>query len=950
MEVIRSQLFDRTTSIQSIESEKLPCITECQLSIPTIYKAKITPDWIKTICTEIWTRLLSSRQLDITINQQTSNSISGSELINYLMHTEHKTDRNLICGIWQLLLDEKAIESITLLHNNNNNNNNNNDVIYNPNEFYDRNDVFYVCCHLNEKHLSINEVLTNSTIYSNPIDCNQCITSCSTNQVTMHNELIQCNAYDDGYHVLINRLYHLAPEALFRKILQKLPLYRTDNELDYIYHELLLIPALSTFSISVKKELCKCLQYEIHENALNIVFQQGDPGYSWYIIYHGSVWVHVNGQGYVCRLYEGDDFENTVRLKKNNSNILILERIPNINLNLSTNHNVVLRNQFNTSFNYIIRAGTIHHILYYLIDSHLNDYDKQLNSLLNETLFPPYLCPHTPYNLNQIWQNFFLTYTLFTNNNEILLFLYEYLGGDKKYLVTMPKSTLNNNNNNNNENIENNIDLHTIDYQWDCLNNIQFDIMKVNRVIVFIYIWRYCLGLVKFIEQINVNQFILALITALHNFSNCLTMNNNNNLVAKTDITLQLNILCLNKIIKFNEKFMINKSINRKQSIIQPNFLHFSYNFLRTLPFVYSNKRNIIPSTLPLIQSIHKVTFKIYITELNKQITMTTSIESSVYDIKKQLILTNELIQNDINELCIVEVYSKGDYHVYHDNDYATIISCCHVKLAICIHPLELLDYVINTKHKSNTCPHIRTLIKRFSILHAWTITQIITTFNITKRVNLIQKLIKLSYRLITSPLNDFYSSFAILLGLQNSSITRLTNTWERVSNRSKRLLNNYLLPLIDPAKNHRTARLWNNNQYTTTNNNNNNNNVINTPKLPFLALILKDLRFGEDANQTDYQQSIDGENLINFEKMQLISDCLRLWINSISSYELLHPYNQLINNDRNKLITSSIMNTTVQKLLDISIDLQLFVLQNINDYIDDPITINQLSLKIQPK
>ncbi|VDP27827.1 unnamed protein product [Schistosoma mattheei] len=1227
METINNQLFNNnnnnnhnytSSSMRIDKSDKLPSINDCKLSIPKLYKAKITPDWIVTICSEIWTRLLSSSSFILDSNENNiDHQISGSKLVNYLMINENKTDRNLICGLWQLLLDENAIEPILSL-----NNNNNNDKSVNSIEFYDRDDVFYICKCIKNKRLSIDEALIINEISLNINQSNleqnhdllKLINNTSNNpmtQINLHNNNIsneKSNQYInisndhnheiDGYHILIDKLYRLSPEALFRKILQKLPSNRTENELQYVYQELLLVPALSSFSISVKQELCKCLYYEVHENALDIVFYQGDPGISWYIIYHGSVWVHINNQGYICLLNEGDDFgklslitdkpraasillaennchflklnkndfnrilcnveANTVHLKNNNSDVLILERIPDNKLLIQLQNNQLhnhSHHQINdddnqlinklTDHNYSIIAGTIEYILYHLLENCLNELNNQLQSIINNHLYPSYLYPHTPYNIDQTWQIFFLTYKLFTTNNEILLFLYKYLGCNKPF-ESIHESNDNNSNNNSNDS-DNNKDTHDYNQQWEFPNNFQFDITRVCRVTILFYIWRYCLGLFIFANQIEVNQFIMNLKIALSNMNMIETINHPNKIDLLHDpldnqqqpssssspsppqqqssssplapqqqqMNYPLYLICLNKLIKINEKLMNIKPMIVKQHNILSNFLHFPHNFLRTLPFVCNNtattnnnnKRGMIkmnktqlatssehgdssvtatttittttttsttsttanyvksldnqdttivhneqynpemksipnllfdlhisPNTLPLIQSIHTVTIKIYITELTKQIYITVPIEINVYEIK-QLLITNQMIQSNINELKLVEVFSKGDWIIYQDyecgimfslspnsrlfltkesqiqnliplaeqlivtmnflelndidriknlnqhdhlllrknrlmqtsirlldeltiDELATILSYCHVQLAICIHPQELLDYVIDNNNNNNhnktnkPCSHIRTLVKRFSLLHAWTITQIVTTCNLTKRVNIIKKLIKLANCLLSSPLYDLYSSFAIILGLQNSSITRLTHTWERVPNRWRRLFNDTLLPLTDPSKNHRTARLWNN---YNENNNYIMHNIINLPRLPFLPLILKDLRFAEDANQTDYHKTDNNNNnnnrLINFNKMRLISTSLRSWINCISGYELLHPYNQFIdlNNNDNKINNSLINNITVQKLLEVTNESKIFVLEHLH-CIDDPKIITQLSLRLEPK
>uniref|UniRef100_A0A671YJ35 Rap guanine nucleotide exchange factor 4 n=1 Tax=Sparus aurata TaxID=8175 RepID=A0A671YJ35_SPAAU len=103
-------------------------------------------------------------------------------------------------------------------------------------------------------------------------------------------------------------LSQIGPDAHMRMILRKHPAERTSDDLEIIYEELLHIKALSHLSTTVKRELAGVLIFESHAKAGTVLFNQGEEGTSWYIILKGSVNVVIYGKGVVCTLHEGDDF------------------------------------------------------------------------------------------------------------------------------------------------------------------------------------------------------------------------------------------------------------------------------------------------------------------------------------------------------------------------------------------------------------------------------------------------------------------------------------------------------------------------------------------------------------------------------------------------------------------------------------------------------------------
>uniref|UniRef100_A0A8C3LKN3 Rap guanine nucleotide exchange factor 4 n=1 Tax=Chrysolophus pictus TaxID=9089 RepID=A0A8C3LKN3_CHRPC len=187
-------------------------------------------------------------------------------------------------------------------------------------------------------------------------------------------------------------LSQIGPDAHMRMILRKPPGQRSIDDLEIIYEELLHIKALSHLSTTV-------------------IFNQGEEGTSWYIILKGSVNVVIYGKGVVCTLHEGDDFgklalvndapraasivlrednchflrvdkedfnrilrdveANTVRLKEHDQDVLVLEKIP-------AGNRVSNQGSSQPQHKYIVMSGTPEKILEHFLET------MRLEATLNE--------------------------------------------------------------------------------------------------------------------------------------------------------------------------------------------------------------------------------------------------------------------------------------------------------------------------------------------------------------------------------------------------------------------------------------------------------------------------------------------------------------------------------------------------------------------------------------
>lgn len=124
---------------------------------------------------------------------------------------------------------------------------------------------------------------------------------------------------------------------------------------------------------------------------------------------------------------------------------------------------------------------------------------------------------------------------------------------------------------------------------------------------------------------------------------------------------------------------------------------------------------------------------------------------------------------------------------------------------------------------------------------------------NVSKRVQLLRKFIKLASHCKDS--QNLHSFFAIVMGLSNIAVSRLSQTWEKLPGKMKKLFEEFET-IMDPSRNHRVYRLT--------------VSKMMPPIIPFMPLLMKDMTFTHEGNKTYF------ESLVNFEKMHMIAQTLR--------------------------------------------------------------------------
>ncbi|KAF2898240.1 hypothetical protein ILUMI_07929, partial [Ignelater luminosus] len=194
-----------------------------------------------------------------------------------------------------------------------------------------------------------------------------------------------------------------------------------------------------------------------------------------------------------------------------------------------------------------------------------------------------------------------------------------------------------------------------------------------------------------------------------------------------------------------------------------------------------------------------------------------------------------------------------ADLELFSTKELAYYMTLFDWDLFWCVHEYELLYHTFGRHHFGQITANLDIFLRRFNELQFWVVTEICMTSSLSKRVAILRKFIKLAaYCKEYQNLNAFC---AIVMGLSNMAISRLSLTWEKLPSKFRKLYTEFE-SLIDPSRNHRSYRV--------------SVSKLQPPIVPFMPLLLKDMTFTHEGNKT----SLDG--LVNFEKMHMLAQTLR--------------------------------------------------------------------------
>ncbi|KAF8571645.1 hypothetical protein P879_04378 [Paragonimus westermani] len=138
-----------------------------------------------------------------------------------------------------------------------------------------------------------------------------------------------------------------------------------------------------------------------------------------------------------------------------------------------------------------------------------------------------------------------------------------------------------------------------------------------------------------------------------------------------------------------------------------------------------------------------------------------------------------------------------------------------------------------------------------------WAPTEICAEPNLNRRVELLKRFIKLVK--LCRELRNFNTMFCLLVGLHQTPVERLKQTWERLPNKYQKMYRD-LSMVLDTSRNFCQYR----NLFVTS-------GEASAPMIPYLPLVLKDLTFIHLGNPS---QTADG--LINFVKLRMLAKEIR--------------------------------------------------------------------------
>ncbi|XP_010639406.1 rap guanine nucleotide exchange factor 5 isoform X2 [Fukomys damarensis] len=248
----------------------------------------------------------------------------------------------------------------------------------------------------------------------------------------------------------------------------------------------------------------------------------------------------------------------------------------------------------------------------------------------------------------------------------------------------------------------------------------------------------------------------------------------------------------------------------------------------------------------------------VYITE-HSYVSVKAKVSSTAQEILK---VVAEKIQHAEEDLALVAIMFSGEKHELQSDDLA-ISKSFEASGRIFVYRKDLADTLNpfaenedSQQRQGSSGEHtvnLSLLLQRCNEVQLWVATEILLCSQLGKRVQLVKKFIKIAAHCKAQ--RNLNSFFAIVMGLNTASVGRLSQTWEKIPGKFKKLFSE-LESLTDPSLNHKAYR--------------DAFKKMKPPKIPFMPLLLKDVTFIHEGNKTFL------DNLVNFEKLHMIADTVR--------------------------------------------------------------------------
>uniref|UniRef100_A0A8C0IHD7 Rap guanine nucleotide exchange factor 4 n=1 Tax=Bubo bubo TaxID=30461 RepID=A0A8C0IHD7_BUBBB len=614
-------------------------------------------------------------------------------------------------------------------------------------------------------------------------------------------------------------LSQIGPDAHMRMILRKPPGQRTVDDLEFIYEELLHIKALSHLSttVSIFKNIIH------HQKG---VFNQGEEGTSWYIILKGSVNVVIYGKGVVCTLHEGDDFgklalvndapraasivlhkedfnrilrdveANTVRLKEHDQDVLVLEKIPAGNR---------VSNQGNSQpqHKYIVMSGTPEKILEHFLET------MRLEATLNEAT-------------DSVLNDFIMMHCVFMPNSQLCPALMA------QYPFVRPSQGT---------------EQEKMDY---ALNN-------KRRVIRLVLQWAALYG-----DLLQEDEAAMAFLEEFY-----VSVSDDTRMIA----ALKEQLPELEKVVKQHKVLLqlFNTSDDRAQKrqpirgsdevLFKVYCIDQTYTTIR-VP-VSSSVKEVISAVADKLGSgegliIVKMSSggeKVVLKPHDVSVFTTLSVNGRLFACPRDQFDSLAPLPEQEGP----STGTVGTFELMSSKDLAHQMTIYDWELFNCVHELELIYHTFGRHNFKKTTANLDLFLRRFNEIQFWVVTEICLCSQLSKRVQLLKKYIKIAAH--CKEYKNLNSFFAIIMGLSNVAVSRLSLTWEKLPSKFKKIYAEFE-SLMDPSRNHRAYRLI--------------VAKLDPPIIPFMPLLIKDMTFTHEGNKTFT------DNLVNFEKMRMIANTVR--------------------------------------------------------------------------
>uniref|UniRef100_A0A671Z204 Rap guanine nucleotide exchange factor 4b n=1 Tax=Sparus aurata TaxID=8175 RepID=A0A671Z204_SPAAU len=561
-------------------------------------------------------------------------------------------------------------------------------------------------------------------------------------------------------------LAQIGPDALLRMILRKSPGQRTGDDLEIIYDELLHIKALAHLSNTVKRELASVVIFESHAKAGTVLFNQGEEGTSWYIIQKGSVNVVIYGKGVVCTLHEGDDFgklalvtdspraasivlrednchflrvdkedfnrilrdveANTVRLKEHEQAVLVLEKSP--------------RTTSLGTIKYTVISGTPEKILEHFLEAMRMDIHH-----------------------NPAVDDFVLMHCVFMPNSQLYLRLFIFI---LNHIFT----------------------YHAASPPGSEQERLEYALNSKRRALILTLRWAnahtYMLqeepAAISFLEELygslsNDSRMLRALKDLVPDVEKVVKLHSEEAKASKKKSLIR-------QFSNGEERLQKKQPIRNQDDILLKVYCSdHTYTTIRVA--VAATGREVISAVADKLGTTDELVL-VHLSSAGEKLILKPNDVSvfSTLNINGRLFACPREQLSSLTTLADQEGPSAGSmstFELMSSKDLAYQMTMFDWELFSCVHEHELLYHTFGRQSFRRTTANLDLFLRRFNQVQLWVVTEVCLCGQLSKRVQLLKKFIKIAAH--CREFKNLNSFFAIIMGMSNPAVSRLSQTWERI-------------------------------------------------------------------------------------------------------------------------------------------------------------------------